>query len=247
MSVFDIPEVVLTDSTRHFDIPPTILSDYRNQLHSDVPNTVFDFRLLRNWYDQFENKEEIMIRAEHFPINWKSKVGNSDANKNFYTDYDVEIKKGDIVIREDGLILMLNWSTQQYINAQTTQAIECNNYITVTRHVDAKADKRGFKYEDAFDEIIVDKLPCVMSEYAGRPDYQVSQNTPGVHADMLTIASMQYNDRTSKIKIGDEFDWGTFRYRVINLNLAEVNINRTHGVLVLNAKRVAGEEHWNSI
>ena len=33
-----------------------------------------------------------------------------------------------------------------------------------------------------------------MSEYAGRPDYQVSQNTPGVHADMLTIASMQYND-----------------------------------------------------
>ena len=242
MSVFNIPPAVLTDSTKQFKIPETIISDYKNYLHSDVPNTVFDFRLLRNWYDQFTDEKKIYIRAEHFPINWKSKVGNSDANKNFYTDYDVEIQKGDICIREDGLIVMLNWSTQHYINAQTTQAIECNNFITVVRHVDAKADNRGFKIEDAHDEVIVDALPCVMSEYAGRPDYTVAQNSPGIHADMLTVASMQFNDRTANIRIGDEFEWGIFKYRVINLNYAEVDINRTHGVLVLNAKRVAGED-----
>ena len=243
MSVFEIKPTYLTPSEKEFVIPNTILSDYTNYLHTEVPNTVFDFQLLRNWYGQFDSKsDKIMLRAEHFPINWKSKIGNSDANKNFYTDYAVKIQKGDIVIREDGLICMLNWSTQHYINAQTTQAIECNHYITIKRHVDAVADSKGYITIPAHDDTIVDKLPCVMSEYAGRPDFAVSQNMPGVHADMLTVASMQFNDYTKNIRIGDEFTWGMFSYRVINVSYAEIDINRTHGVLVLNAKRIAGED-----
>lgn len=242
MSVFNIPPVKLTDSTRQFVIPETIQSDYRNYLHSDVPNAVYDFRLLRSWYDQFTDEEPIMLRAEHFPINWKSKMGNSDANKNFYTDYDVKIQKGDMCIREDGLIVMLNWSIQQYINAQTTQAIECNHMITIKRHVDATADKRGMKLEDAHDEVIVNELPCVMSEYAGRPDFAAAQNTPGIHADMLTVVNLQWNEYTKEVRVGDIFEWANSTYRVINLNYAEVDINRTFGVITLNARRVAGED-----
>lgn len=242
MSVFNIPPAVLTDSTRQFAVPPTIISDYKNYLHSDIPNAVYDFRLLRSWYDQFTDEEPVMIRAEHFPINWKSKMGNSDANKNFYTDYDVEIRKGDMCIREDGLIVMLNWSIQHYINAQTTQAIECNHYITVTRHMDAFADARGFKVSDAYEKVIVDSLPCVMSEYAGRPDYAAAQNTPGINADMLTVVSMQQNDKTKEVRIGDEFEWCHSTYRVINLNHSEVDIDHTFGVITLNARRVAGED-----
>ena len=242
MSVFNIPPAVLTDSTRQFAVPPTIISDYKNYLHSDIPNAVYDFRLLKSWYDQFTDEEPVIIRAEHFPINWKSKMGNSDANKNFYTDYDVEIRKGDMCIREDGLIVMLNWSTQHYINAQTTQAIECNHYITVTRHMDAFADARGFKVSDAYEKVIVDSLPCVMSEYAGRPDYAAAQNTPGINADMLTVVSMQQNEQTKEVRIGDEFEWCHSTYRVINLNHSEVDIDHTFGVITLNARRVAGED-----
>lgn len=183
-----------------------------------------------------------MLRAEHFPINWKSKMGNSDANKNFYTDYDVEIQKGDMCIREDGLIVMLNWSIQHYINAQTTQAIECNHIVTIKRHVDATADRRGIKTEDAHDEVIVNELPCVMSEYAGRPDFAAAQNTPGIHADMLTVVNLQWNEYTKEIRVGDTFEWANSTYRVINLNYAEVDINRTFGVITLNARRVAGED-----
>jgi len=101
---------------------------------------------------------------------------------------------------------MLNWSVQEYINAQTTQAIECNNMITIRRKVEAMADKRGFKLDDSYEEIIVDDMPCVMSEYAGRPDFAINQNSPGIHADMLTVVNIQYNDRTKNIKIGDEFE-----------------------------------------
>lgn len=242
MSVFNIQPAVLTDSTREFVVPPTILSDYKNYLHSDIPNAVYDFRVLRNWYDQFRNVEPIIIRAEHFPINWKSKVGNSDANKNFYTDYDTKIQKGDICIREDGLIVMLNWSIQQYINAQTTQAIECNHMITVKRAYDAGADKRGYKLFDAHDEIIVDSLPCVMSEYAGRPDFAAAQNSPGISADMLMVCHFQFNEYSKNVRIGDTFEYCGSTYRVINLNYTEVDINQTFGVITVNARRIAGED-----
>ena len=242
MSVFNIRPAVLTDSTREFVVPPTMLSDYKNYLHSDIPNAVYDFRVLRSWYDQFTDKEPIIIRAEHFPINWKSKVGNSDANKNFYTDYDVKIQKGDICIREDGLIVMLNWSIQQYINAQTTQAIECNHRITIKRNYDAVADKRGFRLYDAHCETIVDDLPCVMSEYAGRPDFAAAQNAPGISADMLMVCHFQFNEHTKNVQIGDTFEYCNFTYRVINLNYTEVDINHTFGVITVNARRVAGED-----
>lgn len=243
MSVFNIPPVRLTESTRQFEIPPTILSDYKNYIHTDVPNVIYDFRLLQSWYDQFDPSiEEVWLRAEHFPINWKSKIGNSDANKNFFTDYDVPIYKGNMCIREDGLILMLTWSIQQYINAQTTQAIECNHRITITRHMNAEADNRGYKLYDAYDKVIVDELPCVMGEYAGRPDYAVSQGTPGIHADMLTTVSLQYNEQTKNIRIGDEFEWANYGYRIINISYAEVDINYAHGIITMNARRIAGDD-----
>ena len=108
-------------------------------------------------------------------------------NYNFYTNTHETIKKGDIAVKEDGEILMLNWNIQQYINAKTTQAITCNHKLKIDRAYPAKADKRGYVYEPAHTETIVNWIPCVMSEYAGRPDFMISQNSPGIHPDMLTV------------------------------------------------------------
>lgn len=47
---------------------------------------------------------EKRIRATYFPVDWKSKVGNSDASANFKTDWHNMIRKGDIVVRESGEI-----------------------------------------------------------------------------------------------------------------------------------------------
>lgn len=120
-----------------------------------------------------------------FSIEWKSKVGNSDANSNFKTGYGVPIRKGDIVIREDGSIYMLNWSVQRHPNNQSTQAVDCNARLEFTRHVDERVDDRGYLLEEAHEEIIAPELPCVFSEYTGRPDYAASYNTPGIAADHL--------------------------------------------------------------
>lgn len=243
LSVFKIKPSPLTGSTREFIIPPTILSDYTNYLYTEVPNVVYDFQLLSSWYDKFdETKEPVYLRVEFFPINWKSKVGNSDMNYNFYCNYDVPIKKGDMVIKlDDNSVHMLNWEIQKYINAQTTQAISCNYYVTITRDVKAKADMRGYIVEEAHEETIVDNLPAMFSEYAGRPDFMVSQNSPGVVSDMLSVCDVQVNPSTLNVRVGDKLVWGIFTYRVVSIDQTQIAIGRDHGIIRLYLRRVAGE------
>ena len=90
-----------------FYIPSTLQQDFKDWLESDVPHANYTFELVRDWYarDRIDYKP-VMLRALYFSINWKSKIGNSDANSNFKVSYDVPIRKGDIVIREDGPIYM---------------------------------------------------------------------------------------------------------------------------------------------
>lgn len=97
--------------------------------------------MIRNWYDQEELPE---IRAMYFPIAWKSKIGNSDANSNFKTSYEVTVRKGDLALREDGGIYLLNWTVQRNPNNQSTQAIACNARLTFTRELEEVVDDRGY-------------------------------------------------------------------------------------------------------
>lgn len=70
---------------------------------TDVPGVNYTFEVVKNWYDrEKEGYTPTFIRASYFPILWKSKIGNSDMGSNFLADTKVDIKKGDIVIREDG-------------------------------------------------------------------------------------------------------------------------------------------------
>lgn len=130
---------VQKNSTRRFDLPPTIESDFERLLEHDHENH-FTFQLVRDWYDQ-ENKT--FIRAAQTPIDWKSKIGNSDMNTNFKVAKSVEIKKGDMAIREDGVIFLLNWNVQNHPNNWATQSAECNANVEFTRSIPDKTDERG--------------------------------------------------------------------------------------------------------
>lgn len=104
---------------------------------TDMPNSNYTFELARDWYTRDEaSYEPAFIRGMYFPINWKSKIGNSDANANFRTHLRVDIRKGDLIIREDGVIYMLNWQVQRHPNNQSTQAVDCNAFLAFYRDVD---------------------------------------------------------------------------------------------------------------
>lgn len=233
------PKVEL--SRKDFRPPTTIEDDFRRLLEHDVPHVNFTFELVRDWFDMnMDGYQPIYIRAQQTPIDWKSKIGNSDMSTNFKVTHDIPIHKGDIVIREDGTVFMLNWSVQNHANNQATQSIECNAEIEIVRPVEDETTVDGYLIEEHEKQIIVPKMPIVHAEYAGRPDYDVRQGQPGISPDHLITVHLQWNHHTKNIFLNDEFVIGCFTYRVINISLAEVNIDKDYGVLVQNAKRVAG-------
>ena len=61
-----------------------------------------------------------------------------------------------------------------------------------------------------------------------------------MHPDHLISVYCQWNQATRKIRLDDEFVLGDFTYRVVNISLAEVQIDKDFGILTINAKRVAG-------
>ena len=228
-------------STKDFRPPPTIEDDFRRLLNHDVPYVNFTFELVHDWFDMANSEyNPIYIRAQQTPIDWKSKIGNSDMSTNFKVTHDIPIYKGDIVIREDGMVYMLNWNVQNHANNQATQSIECNATIEITRAVDDEVTVDGYLLNEGGRSIIVPAMPIVHTEYAGRPDYAVTKEQPGMSPDHLITVHLQWNQYTKNIRFDDEFVIGGLTYRVINISIAEVNIDKDYGVLVLNAKRVAG-------
>lgn len=187
-----------------------------------------------------ESYEPEYIRAQQTSIDWKSKIGNSDMSTNFKTDYTHEIQKGDYAIREDGTLFILNWNITLHANNQATQSTECNAVIDITRMFPDETDDKGILIEEGGRRPIAAGLPVNHQEYAGRPDYSGASGQAGMHPDHLITVSCQWNQTTRKIRLDDEFVLGDFTYRVMNISLAEVQIDRDYGILTLNAKRVAG-------
>lgn len=230
-------------SHENFKPPEQIETDFVHLLNHDVPHTNFTYEILHDWYQRDEEGyEPIYIRGQQTPIDWKSKIGNSDMSSNFKTSYEVPVQKGDIAIREDGTLYMLNWNITLHPNNQATQCVECNAVVDFTREVAPEVDPMtGFQIgDDGGRKIIAGQMPISHSEYAGRPDFSGSSGQAGMHPDHLISVYLQWNPTTRKLRLDDEFIIGDFTYRVINISLAEVHVDKDYGVLTLNAKRVAG-------
>ena len=229
---------------RRFRVPVTLDSDWKQNLLEDKKHVNYCFELLHDWYDQFDEEyEPEWVRAQQTPIDWKSKIGNSDASFNFKTTHDVMVRKGDMVRREDGVISILNWDIQEHANNKATQVAKCNLLLTAKRRIPEELDPgTALMLTPEHDEIIVDKLPVIITEYAGRPDFTEYMNIPGITPDHLSTVSMQWNEQTKKLRIGDTFEIEQFSYRIVQLAYQELNIDKTAGVLLAYAKRVAGGE-----
>ena len=191
-------------------------------------------------YTVTEDYQPEYIRAQQTSIDWKSKIGNSDMSTNFKTDYTHEIEKGDYVIREDGTLFLLNWNITLHANNQATQSTECNAVVDITREFPDETDEKGILISEGGRRPVAAGLPINHTEYAGRPDYSGASMQAGMHPDHLITVTCQWNPSTRKIRLDDEFVLGDFTYRVMNISLAEVKIDKDYGILVLNAKRVAG-------
>lgn len=228
-------------SRKDFRPPTTLEDDFRRLLIHEVPHTNYTFEVVRDWYKAYEDGySPYFVRAQQTTIDWKSKIGNSDMATNFKVTHEADICKGDIVIREDGEIYMLNWNVQEHPNNKATQNCLCNGYVEFKRDKTGSTDYYGYAIEHDSEEVIAPYIPIIHTEYAGRPDYSASQNMPGINADHLITVQVQYNCKTKDLRIDDYFELGNYTYRIINIAFAEVSINKDFGILDLNCKRIAG-------
>jgi len=180
------------------------------------------------------------IRGQQTSIDWKSKIGNSDMSTNFKTDYTHPIEKGDYVIREDGMLYMLSWNITTHANNQATQSTECNAIVDITREFADEVDENGILISEGGRRPVAAGLPINHQEYAGRPDYSGAAGQAGMHPDHLITLQCQWNKTTRKIRLDDQFILGDFTYKIVNISLAEVQVDKDYGVLTMNARRVAG-------
>lgn len=238
---------ILKDSKRDFRPPPTILSDFSRLLDHDVPNTNYTFELICDWFQaQKQGYTPIYIRGQQTPIDWKSKIGNSDMSNNFKTDYKVQIHKGDYVLRQDGQLFILSWQITNHPNNQATQSMKCNDYLTFKRKYEPLTDQFGYAIDDDTDVdqngycVVCSQVPASHSQYSGRPDYELLQGTVGLHPDHLITVYVQYNKVTDKIDINDQFVIGHSTYRAVLVYDGQIDISDNYGIIQILAKRVAG-------
>lgn len=128
-----------------------------------------------------------------------------------------------------------------HLNNQSTQAVDCNAFIEFWREVDDVLDERGYLIEAAHKEVVAPTIPCLYAEYAGRPDYGTSYNTPGVTPDHLLTVQVQWNDRTRNLLINDQFELMQYTYRIVHRMDTEVDIDGVYGIINLTARKAAGE------
>ncbi len=234
---------VAQGTTRRFYVPKTLEADFDAFLENDIPGSVGDFVLLTNWYDQFkEGYEKKTIRGEIYPDATKSRYTNTDNNLNFRASRSSGIRKGDMIIDPDGNVYVFDWDIPPEANNRSTRALRCNTYLTFYRHVDDEVDANGYLIREGGKRVIADNIPVNAYRYDGRPEYTVHAGTPGIAPDALTLMSLQYNPVTDDLRIDDEFMWGYETYRVVDISLAGVNLNKDSGVLKLQVMKKAGGE-----
>lgn len=237
MSIPYVPQ----GTSKRFRVPRTLAADFTAFLNQDIPNTVMDFILLHNWYDQFEEEyEPVTFRGEIYPDSTKSRYEDTDNNMNLRADINSGIQKGDMIVQPDGTIFVLDWFVALQSNNAPSRAVRCNLRLNIKRYSEGEFDDDGYRKKMPGWETIVDNLPVNAYHYDGRPEYSAVSGTPGVTPNALIIMTVQYNHQTKNIRVGDRFKWGADTHEVIDINMVGVDITDTFGTLKIQAKKVAG-------
>ena len=257
MSIPYVPQ----GTTKRFRVPKTLAADFDAFLANDIPNTVMDFELLRNWYDrEAEGYEPKYIRGELYPDATKSRYENTDNNMNIRCSLTSGIQKGDMVIEPDNTIYILDWDGHKESNNIPSRALRCNLYLSVYEYKYATVDEEGYiindegfvvsrtgELESASEnnnlKYICEPIPANAYRYDGRPEYVSVSGTPGTIAGVVTLMTVQYNEQTKNIKIGQFFDWQNYTYEIVDVDYVGVDITSTYGTLKIQAKRAAGGLH----
>lgn len=242
MSVPYIPQA----TSKRFRVPRTLAADFDAFLDRDIPNTNMDFEILKNWYAREEDGyKPTYVRGEIYPDSTKSRYENTDNNLNIRCSVSSGIQKGDMLIQPDGQVFVLDWAVALQSNNAPSRALRCNLILKIEERIEEDIDDEGYVRHNGNPTIktIVPEIPCNAYRYDGRPEYVAVSGTPGTMAGVLSLLTVQYNEKTKRIKIGHTFEWGEETYEIVDVSRVGLNLLEENGTLKLQAKRAAGGLH----
>lgn len=228
-------------SRSRFYVPPTLAADFTNFLNNDIPNTVMNFEHQPNWYDRnADGYKASYIRGEIYPDSTKSRYTNTDHNLNLRFDVNSGVRKGDMVVDENGSIYLLDWDVTLESNNAPTRGLKCNATIEVKRWFPEETTIDGYLLKEAEYRTIVAPIPVNAYRYEGRPEYSAVENQPGISPNALRLLSIQYNEMTKHLMVGDVFNLGPERYIVIDIDRVGLNVTEEFGTLLIQARKEPG-------
>jgi hypothetical protein len=226
-----------TTGGMHHNVVDTFKPDYDDFLNTDIPNVTYTFSVAHDWYSE----DRFDVRGTIYPVNWKSKYSGSDTASNFRTSLSSDVRKGDLVLRDDGALYMIVWEVEKSIDNKKSQAQLCNLNITFERWQEAIVNPlTGIKEEDEGFISIAANLPCIGYEMQNQMEYAIGNNTPGIIPNNKSLLYVQYNSTTDEIQINDQFDWYKNRYKVVDIAGAEIDVTGTFGILTYTCEKVPG-------
>lgn len=225
-----------------FYVPKTLKKDFDDFLDTEgITDQVVTTEVIHDWFNQGTKKQ--LERCEWYPDSTKSRYENTDNNMNVRFKHDSDVHKGDIVIHPNGDIFVLDWDVAPSVNNRASRAVRCNLKMTVKRwHEDIVDEDTGLVITPGGWDILFEGLPANAYHYDGRPEYSVINMTPGVTPNVITIMTVQYNDKTKQLRIGDSFEWGPDTIRIIDISYVGVDMihNDGQGVLKIQGKKEPG-------
>ena len=71
-------------------------------------------------------------------------------------------------------------------------------------------------------------------------EFTTNAEKPGLIANTVTNMTVQYNEQTKNLRVDDTFAWQDAVYTISDIDYVGVNIDSTHGTLMIQAKKKAG-------
>lgn len=199
------------------------------------------FETLHDWYAQFDSQyKKVFWNGEIYANPSKSRYSNEDNHLEIRFARYADVRKGDYIIDEDRVIYLLDWVIGPESNNKPSRCLRCNAKITFKKYVEEEVSWEGKVIKPQHWDEFVKDIPCNAYRYEGRPQFSAINGTPGISANALTVLSIQYNEKTKNIQIGDVFTWGTQEYIVIDVNLNGMDISGKYGMLTIQARMSPG-------
>lgn len=220
-------------------VPPHLAQDVENLIAANIPNSTYDFLIYHNYLSE---TAPIPARALRAQLNFKSDINNADRTTEFYVPLGAELFKGDILYFPNlDIWAQVSWTVHRQVNAINTQIMLCNAWLTFERYHDEIVDENAILVQEAGWSGIAGRMPVSLSNTYMRFDYGKKSEMPGIIPSNLLEVKLQCNPQTMRLRIGDQFDYGPDRYKITNIEYADTDINRTHGLIKAVGEKASGE------